>query len=204
MSDIIIRQETSQDYKETEQVIREAFWDVYRPGCSEHFVLHNIRTAPAFIKALDLVACDGNTIVGAIICPEGKIINERHEECIALSMMVGVLPSYQRKGIGLMLIKQAIETAASLGYRGIVIFGNPNYYARFGFVNAEAYGIQTPDGQNFDFFMALELSENSLKGIQGRFYDDPLFQPSSDSAELESFDSQFPHKEKHITDTQLT
>jgi predicted N-acetyltransferase YhbS len=200
---IIIRPETPQDHRETENVVREAFWDIYRPGCSEHLILHKIRTAPAFINELDLVACDGNKIVGAVICPKGKIKNEQDQEFIALSMMVGVLPSYQGKGVGSMLIKQAIKIARSLGYKGIVIFGNPEYYPRFGFKNAKEYGIQTSDGQNFDPFMALEISENSLNGIQGRFYEDPIFQPSSDNAELEAFDKQFPHKEKHVTDTQL-
>jgi predicted N-acetyltransferase YhbS len=83
----------------------------------------------------------------------------------------------------------------------VIIFGDPEYYHRFGFVNAEKYNIQTSDGQNFEPFMALELYENSLQGISGKFYTDKVFE--TDSQELEEFEKGFPMREKHITDTQL-
>lgn len=118
-------------------------------------------------------------------------------------MIVGVLPFYQKQGIGSMLIQKIIGEARSLGHKGIVIFGNPEYYPRFGFRNAKEYGIQTSDGQNLDPFMALELSDGSLNEIKGAFVEDPAFQPVSDKEELELFDKQFSPKEKHITDTQL-
>lgn len=198
-----IRMEMPEDNRETEMVVREAFWDLYRPGCIEHLVIHKIRKVPAYIKELDMVACDGNKIVGIVICPKGKIINEQNQEFAVLSLMVGVLPQYQKKGIGSMLIKRAIEKARSLYYKGIVIFGNPEYYARFGFKNAKEYAIQTSDGENFDPFMALELVPDSLNGINGKFYEDSVFQPASDTDELDAFDKLFPYKEKHVTDTQL-
>ena len=203
IENIIIRLEESKDYRETENMVREAFWDLYKPGCDEHLIVHRLRGSLDFIRELDFVACDGDKIVGVAICPKAKIKNDQGQESAALSMIVGVLPSYQKQGIGSMLIRKILGEARSLGYKGIVIFGSPEYYPRFGFRNAKDYGIQTSDGQNFDPFMALELSEGSLKGIQGRFYEAPVFQPVSDSAELESFDKQFPHKEKHVTDTQL-
>ena len=199
----LIRLERPEDYLQTENVVREAFWDVYKPGCSEHLILHKIRTTSVFIKELTLVACVGKKIVGMVVCLKGIVKNEFNQEITLLSMMVGVLPSYQKQGIGSMLIRNAIDVAKSLDYKGIVLFGNPDYYSRFGFRNAKEYSIQTSDGENFDQFMALELSENSLNGISGRFYEDPVFQPITDIDELESFDLQFPHKEKHITDTQL-
>ena len=196
---ITIRPETPGDYRETESAVRESFWDVYRPGCFEHLVLHKVRTSPGFIKELALVACDGERIVGVVICPKAKIRNEHGQEFTALSMLVGVLPSYQGRGVGSMLVQRAIETARSLGYSGIVIFGDPAFYSRFGFRNAGEHAIQTSDGENFEPFMALELSKDSLKGMQGRFYEDPVFQPSINSDELESFDKQFPDKETHFT-----
>ena len=191
---IAVRQETPDDYRQTEWVVREAFWDVYRPGCIEHLVLHKVRTSPSLLKSLALVACDGERIVGALICPRATIRNESGEEFTALSMMVGVLPTYQRRGIGSMLIKRAIETAQTLGLRGIVIFGDPAFYRRLGFRNASEFGIQTADGENFEAFMALELSTDSLKGVQGRFFEDPLFQPPADNSELESFEKEFRDK----------
>ncbi len=195
---ITIRPETPGDYREAESVVRESFWDVYRPGCIEHLVLHKIRTSPGFVKELSLVACDGERIVGVVICPRGTIRNEHGQEFTALSMMVGVLPSYQGCGVGSMLIERAIETARSLGFSGIVIFGDPGFYSRFGFKNAKEHAIQTSDGENFEPFMALELSKDSLNGMQGRFYEDPVFQPFSDRNELESFEKEFPYKQTHL------
>lgn len=199
---ITIRLETPNDYRETEVIVREAFWDVYKPGCDEHLVIHKVRKSSAYVKELDIVACDGEKIVGVVICPKAKIVNEKNQEFTTLSMMVGVLPSYQKKGIGSMLIKKVIDKARLLEFKGIVIFGNPEYYPRFGFKNAKEYGIQTSDGKNFDPFMALELYENSLNGMQGRFYEDPAFHPAG-SDELEVFEKKFPYKEKHVTETQL-
>jgi predicted N-acetyltransferase YhbS len=83
----------------------------------------------------------------------------------------------------------------------VIIFGNPEYYYRFGYKDASAHHITTSDGQNFDAFMALELSEKSLEGIAGKFYADPVFETTSE--EVEAFEKEFPYREKHITDTQL-
>jgi predicted N-acetyltransferase YhbS len=182
-------------------MIREAFWDVYKPGCDEHFIIHKLRESPAFVEDLDLVACEGEKIVGMIICPLSKIVNVQDQEFTILSMIIGVLPSHQNKGVGSLLIKEAIRAARSLGFKGIALFGSPDYYPRFGFKNAREYGIQTSDGQNFDPFMVLELIPGSLNGIQGRFFEDPTYHPDPD--ELEVFDKGFPYREKHVTDTQL-
>ncbi len=202
MENIKIRLESQEDYRGTEIMTREAFWDVYKPGCNEHLILHKLRKVPAFVEELDLVACDKNKIVGSIVYSRAKIINNPNEEFTVLCMgPLGVLPSYQGKGIGSLLMKQSISRAKLLRYKAVIIFGNPNYYQRFGFENAEKYNIQTAEGDNFDTFMVLELYDKSLKGIQGKFFEDPVFQ--TDKEELELFEKKFPYKEKHITDTQL-
>jgi predicted N-acetyltransferase YhbS len=202
MENIIIRLEDPKDYRETETMIREAFWDLYKPGCDEYLVLHKLREVPAFVKELDLVACDNDKIVGNIIYSLAEIRNEQNQKFAVLCMgPLAVLPSYQRKGIGSLLMKQSIDKARSLGYKAVIIFGNPEYYHRFGFKNAKEYNIQTSSGENLDAFMALEISDNSLNGIEGKFYYDPVFQTKSD--ELELFEKEFPYKEKHVTDTQL-
>lgn len=202
MENIKIRLETQEDYRETENMIREAFWDVYKPGCDEHLVLHKLRKVSAFVEELDLVACDNNKIVGNIVYSKAKIMNNQNKEFTVLCMgPLGVLPSYRRRGIGSLLIKQSISKAKLLGYKAVVIFGNPNYYRRFGFENAEKYNIQTAQGENFDAFMVLVLYDDSLNGIQGKFFYDPVFQ--IETKELELFEKEFPYKEKHVTDTQL-
>lgn len=202
MENIIIRLENPKDYRETETMVREAFWDVYQPGCSEHLLLHKLRKVPAFIEELDFVAYDNNKIVGNIVYSQAKIINKQNQEFTVLCMgPLGVLPSYQGKGIGSLLIEQSLHKARLLDYKAVIIFGDPDYYHRFGFENARKYNIQTSHGDNFDAFMALELYDKSLNGIQGKFYYDLVFQIESD--ELELFEKEFSYKEKHVTDTQL-
>jgi predicted N-acetyltransferase YhbS len=111
------------------------------------------------------------------------------------------LPEYQGQGIGQALITETINRAKDLKYKGIFLMGNPAYYSRFGFVNAQVFNIQTSAGGNFDYFMGLELAEHSLQGITGRFFEDEVFVVAEN--ELEEFEKQFPKREKHITATQL-
>ena len=199
---ISIRLEEEKDFKTVENLTREAFWDLYKPGCNEHLVLHKLRKVTAFVKELDFVACNKDTIVGNIIYSKAKVINEENKEFEVLCMgPFAVLPSYQKQGIGALLMKHSIEKARHLGYNGIIIFGNPDYYHRFGFVSAKEYSIQTFWGDDLDAFMALELYDGSLRDISGKFYEDEIFNIEDD--ELEEFEKQFPYKEKHITDTQL-
>ncbi|MBA1337175.1 MAG: Acetyltransferase [Firmicutes bacterium] len=199
---VSIRLEEEKDYKQVEYLTREAFWDVYRPGCCEHLLVHKIRKVPAFIKDLCYVACDNDYIIGNIIYSKAKVINDENKEFEVLCMgPLSVLPSFQRKGIGSLLMNFSIKKARELGYKAIIIFGNPNYYQRFGFVNAKRYGIKTSSGENFDAFMALELFEGALQGITGKYYEDKVFEIKDE--ELEVFEREFPYKETHITDTQL-
>ena len=184
---ITIRPEIEKDYFETEYITREAFWDVYHPGCLEHLILHKLRTSSAFVRELDFVACDGARIVGNVLCSKAKVTNTAKQEYEVLCMgPLAVLPEYQGNGIGSLLIKTVASKAHELGYKGIVIYGNPDYYHRFGFVNAEKFGIKTSSGENFDYFMALELAEGSLQGITGNFYEDEAFNVNDE--ELEDFD----------------
>lgn len=202
MENISIRLAEPKDYKESENVTREAFWDLYRPGCYEHLILHKLRSIPAFVKELDFVVCDSNKIIGNIVYSKAKIVNSKREEFVVLCMgPFCILPEYQKKGIGKMLLNYSLEKAKTLGYKGVIIFGNPDYYHHFGFKNAKEYKITTAEGKNLEPFMALELEKGSLSGIEGKFYDDPVFQVKKN--EVEFFDKQFPFKEKHTTDTQL-
>ena len=114
---------------------------------------------------------------------------------------LGVLPSYQGKGIGTLLMNHSIKITKELGYKGIVIFGNPKYYHRCGFKNARNYNIQTSSGENFEEFMALELYNGSLKGVSGKFYFSQAFEVTEE--ELNEFEKRFPYKEKLVADTQL-
>ncbi len=197
-----IRLEEKQDYKKVEYLTREAFWDLYRPGCSEHLIVHKIREVPAFVKELSYIACDDDNVIGNIIYSKAKVVNDENKEFEVLCMgPLGVLPPFQKKGIGSLLMNSSIKKTRELGFKAIVTFGNPKYYQRFGFVNAKNYGITTSSGENFDAFMALELFDGALDGITGKFYEDNVFKIEDE--ELEVFEREFPYKEKHITDTQF-
>jgi len=197
-----IRLENAKDYRKVEYLTREAFWNLYKPGCVEHLLIHKMRKVPAFVKELAFVAVADEKIVGNIVYSKAKIRNGKNQEFEVLCMgPVGVLPSYQGKGIGSRLINHSIAEARQLGYKAVILFGKPHYYQRFGFVNAKAYGIQTSSGENFDEFMALELYDGGLQGLSGKFHEDEVF--NLDQEELEIFDREFPFKEKQVTDTQL-
>ncbi|HBM80459.1 MAG TPA: GNAT family N-acetyltransferase [Clostridiaceae bacterium] len=199
---ITIRLEKESDYRSVEYMTREAFWNVYKPGCDEHLIVHKIRKAPAFIKELSFIACDNDRIVGNIIYSKAKVIDDENREFKVLCMgPIAVLPSYQRQGIGSLLMNYSIEKAKRLGYKAVIIFGNPDYYHRFGFINAKEYGIQTSMGNNFEAFMALELCSGGLNGISGKYYEDEVFKTGKE--ELEIFEKEFSYKKKCITDTQL-
>lgn len=78
-ANITIHLETKEDYRQVENLTREAFWNVYRPGCTEHYVLHCYRGDPAFVPELDFVMELGGKMIGQIIyvrseieCDDGK------------------------------------------------------------------------------------------------------------------------------------
>lgn len=199
---LLIKQTNPNDFTITENITREAFWNVYKPGCSEHLVLHNLRKSKSYIKELDLVAFCNDQIVGQIISTKAKVVDSLNKEYEVLCVgPLSVLPDFQKKGIGGKLMKESIKIAKRLGFRGMILFGNPDYYHRFGFRNAKEFEITTKDYQNFEPFMALELFENALTDVKGRFIEDESFNANED--ELNEFEKQFPYKEKLVTDTQL-
>jgi predicted N-acetyltransferase YhbS len=199
---ISIRLEEENDFRKVEFLTREAFWDLYRPGCCEHLIVHKMRNVPAFVKELSYIAEEEYSIVGSIIYSKARVINDENNEYEVLCMgPISVLPSYQRKGVGSLLMTHSLQTAKKLGFKAVIIFGNPDYYKRFGFINAKNYNIKTSTGENFDPFMVLELTDGALNGISGKFYEDKVFE--IEDKELEVFEREFQFKEKHITRTQF-
>ncbi|MDF3004915.1 MAG: Acetyltransferase [Oscillospiraceae bacterium] len=197
-----IRLETERDYSAVECLTRDAFWDVYKPGCDEHLVAHKLRHSKAFLPDLDYVAVQDGRIVGNIMYSVAQVINDGG--CVHSVMTFGplsVLPEFQGQGVGAALVRHTLAVAQKTGYPAIIIFGDPAYYHRFGFENARYFGITTSDGASFDAFMALELHDRALESINGRFYENDVFHIDPD--ELTEFEKAFPYREKHVTDTQL-
>lgn len=192
---INIRKVKKSEYKQTEYLTRETFWNLYQPGCSEHLILHNHRKSKDYVEELDLVLLQGTMIIGHIIAIRAEIVDHNGSTNEALLVgPVSIRQNQQSQGWGTQLINHLIVVAKEMGYSGMLLYGNPDYYRRFGFKNAGDFEITTEDGKNFDAFMALELSKASLNAIKGRFLMNKSIKYSKE--ELEEFDQKFPQKEK--------
>lgn len=191
---VVIRNERNDELKIIENATREAFWNVYKPGCDEHLMVHQLHDSKKFLKELAFVAESDGHIVGNIICSKAIIRNDKEQHEIVAIGPIGVIPEYQKKGIGSLLMKQAIDRARDMGFAGIVLYGDPKYYHRFGFVSADNYAVTTGEGTNFDAFMILELDHGKMKGITGRCFEDQAFEIKE--ADLAEFEKGFCEKEK--------
>lgn len=194
--DLNIRVETEKDFREVEELTREAFWDVYAPGCTEHFMLYRLRHAAEFIPQLSLVAETQGRIAGHIAYTHSYILHADGARTPLLCFgPVSVLPEYQGKGIGGALIRASFEKAKALGHKAVCIMGNPLYYRRFGFRCAERYDLQTAGGKYAAAMMALELQPGALPDKGGRVIESDVYALNDEPGFLE-FDASFPPKEK--------
>lgn len=202
MSSTTIRTELPDHHRVCEQLVRDAFWDLYRPGCVEHLILHNARDHVDFVGELDLVALAGDQVVGCIISTRAAVVDAAgisHEVLVLGPLAVD--PARQRTGIGGALLRASLERAARLGFRGAFLYGSPDYYPRFGFRDAADWGVTTADGSNFDAFMGKELIPGGLAGVRGRLLESSAFEVDPD--QLADFEASFPAREKHVTPTQF-
>lgn len=146
--DVMIRKERPGDYRETEEVTREAFWNVHEPGCCEHYLAHLMRERPEFIRELDFVAVRDGRIVGNIMYARTEIQCDDGTTHPAVTFgPISVLPAYQGQGIGKRLIETSKKLAADMGADVIIIYGDPDYYSKTGFVPAETYGVRNGENQ---------------------------------------------------------
>ncbi len=201
----MIRLEERGDFREVENLAREAFWNIYRPGCDEHFILHNLRDDPCFVPELSYVIEAGRRIVGQIAYAKGRLkLDSGGETDILLFGPISVLPEYQRKGYGGKLIRFTLERAKELGYPAVVISGSPAYYGRFGFESGSKHGIfheGADRSEEAPFFMVKILDDRAAKALKGTYSDPPVY--TTDSAALEEFDRSFPPKKKEKRPGQL-
>jgi len=123
--DIELRLEEEKDYFIVENITREAFWNHHVPGCDEHLLIHNLRKTNEFIKELDFVAINNNKIIGNIVYVKAKIINNDMEYTVLTFGPISVLPEYQNNGIGSKLINHTVKISKEMGYKCIIIYGDP-------------------------------------------------------------------------------
>lgn len=192
--DIKLRTEQLSDYNETENLTREAFWNHYSPGCDEHYLLHIMRNHPKFVPELDIVAELDGKIIGNVVCLKSLIAADDGNQYEVLSLgPISVLPEYQKKGIGGKMIALTQKLAREMGFRGILLYGDPDYYLRQGFIPAEILGIRTEDNMYATALHVCELYENALVNAKGRYMEDAIYQIDKSSAD--EFDKRFPPKE---------
>ena len=196
-----LRLEEEKDHLSVENLTREAFWNVYKPGCDEHLLIHKMRTSSCFIKELDYVAVLNDEIVGNIVYAKSKIISENKDHDVLTFGPVSVLPVWQKKGIGKQLIEHTIKKSIDMGFNAIIIYGNPKYYERFGFRNCSEYRITDMEGKYNHALLVLELYSGALENISGKFFEGEIYKV--DKNELEIFEKDFLFKEKLVLDTQI-
>lgn len=202
ISGLIVRHERESEERQIEELVREAFWDVYQPGCSEHLVMHVLRQSPAYLAAPSLVAVLDGRLVGMIAYSRSQIVSDAGPVCpVAVFGPVAVLPDYQGRGIGAALIRRSIEAVTKLPYPAIAIYGNPAYYCRFGFKAGSDYGVVDMSGEPCEALQVLELQPGAMTGISGRLLDDDAFRISEEA--VAAYDAQFPPRCKHAKATQL-
>ena len=193
--DINIRNEEPKDYRRVEEVAREAFWNLYFPGCHEHFVIHKMREHDDFIKELTFVIKVDGQVEGGIFYTHSKIVSKDNPEYKTITFgPVFISPKFHRKGLGKKLITHSIEVAKEMGYRAILTLGYPYHYKPYGFVGGKKYNISMPDGKFYKGLLVLPLYEGALDNISGYVVFSDVFDVTEE--EVEEFDRSFPPKEK--------
>lgn len=203
--DILIRTETPADYFAAENLAREAFWNRYRPGCMEHFVLHCLRESPAFVPELSLVLEKDGRLIGQVVYAHAAIEMAEGTRLPILTFgPLSIAPEYQKQGYGRLLLDASLEKAAALGAGAVAITGDIGFYGRSGFVTGKSVGVSYADDPEADYFLVKELRPGFLAGVQGTYRDlEEYFVCLTRPEEFAAFEAQFPPKEKLTLPGQL-
>lgn len=201
---IKIRLECEKDYLEVENLVRDAFWNVYRPGAFEHYIVHNLRDDDAFIADLAyVIECDGQ-IIGHINYSKGFLdYGDEKRDAVVLGP-VAIRKDYQKRGLGSRLIEYTLGLAESKEIPFVFVIGDESYYHRFGFVSASGYDIYldgTNTSQDCPFFMIKVFDESKILNKRTIFHNPQVFDVNADDAD--EFDKNFEYRQKLVLDAQL-
>lgn len=192
-NDCTIRLENKNDHRPVENLVREAFWNVYRPGCSEHYVIHVLRDDPAFVGELDLVMELDGELIGQNVFMRTVIEADDGRRVPVLTMgPIGITPRLKRRGYGKRLLDASLERAAAMGFGAVLFEGNIDFYGKSGFDYASRFGIRyhgLPEGEDASFFLCKELIPGYLAGVTGVYQTPKAYY-------VDEFDKDFPAKEK--------
>lgn len=193
-----IRLERKDDELEVENLVRDSFWNVYRPGCLEHYVIHQLRKDLAFIPELDYVMEQDGRLIGQYIAMEAEIQSDDGRLIPIITMgPICIVNNLKRQGYGKSLLDHFLAQAAKLSYGAVCFEGNIDFYGKSGFGFASDYGIRyhgLPEGEDASFFLCKELIPGYLDGITGEYATPQGY--FVDEAEADEFDKAFPYKEK--------
>ena len=197
-NDYTIRLEKKEEQRAVENLVRESFWNVYRPGCSEHYVIHVLRDDPAFVKELDFVMAKDGVLIGQNMFMR-TVINADDGRVIPVLTMgpIGITPELKRHGYGKKLLDYSLAQASAMGFGAVLFEGNIGFYGKSGFDYARNFGIRyhdLPEGADDSFFLCKELIPGYLDGITGVYQTPQGYYV--DDADVEAFDQDFPPKEK--------
>ncbi|HAU88068.1 MAG TPA: GNAT family N-acetyltransferase [Lachnospiraceae bacterium] len=197
-NNINIRLEKQEEYKEVENLVRESFWNVYRPGCLEHYVLNQLRNDKAFVKELDFVMEQDGKLIGQNMFMHATIKSDDGRDIPIMTMgPICIANDLKRNGYGKILLDYSLEKAKELGCGALCFEGNIDFYGKSGFTVASEYGIRyhgLPEGEDASFFLCKELLVGYLAGITGEYATPAGY--FVDEKAAEEFDKQFPTKEK--------
>ena len=204
-NDHIIRLEKIDERREVETLVRESFWNVYRPGCLEHYVLNQLRNDPAFVPELNFVMEKDGRIIGQNVFMRAIIKADDGRDIPIMTMgPICIANEYKRQGYGKTLLDYSLEKAAELGCGALCFEGDINFYGKSGFTFASRYGIRyhgLPEGADASFFLCRELIPGYLEGISGEYSTPEGY--FVDEREAEKFDKEFLPKEKLKLPTQI-
>lgn len=206
--DYIIRMESESDWRTVENLAREAFWNIYQPGCTEHYVLHRYRSNPDFIPELDFVMEIDGTIIGHVMFSKAEIMADDGRSIPILTFgPISIAPDRKRQGYGLKLLRFALDKAKEMGYGAVFMEGDIRFYGNAGFVLASSLNIHyhaEPRESEVPYFLGLELQRGYLDGIEGVYHTPKGYYAAFDDPEgFEEFESKFPYKEKLTLPGQL-
>ena len=205
INDVTIRLEKKEEYREVENLIRESFWNVYRPGCSEHYVIHVLRDDPAFVKELDFVMEQNGRLIGQNMFMRTVINSDDGGDVDVLTMgPICITPELKRMGYGKLLLDYSLEKAKEMGFGAVLFEGNIDFYGKSGFDYARSFGIRyhdLPEGADDSFFLCKELVTGYLDGVTGVYQTPGGYYV--DDRDVEEFDSSFPVKEKLVLPGQI-
>ncbi len=195
--DYIIRLENENDYREVENLAREAFWNLSVPGCTEHYFIHMMRDHEDFIPELDHVLEMDGKIIGCVMYCKGRLVDEQGNTKEILTMgPLCVLPEYQRKGFGKALLEHTFAKAEKMGYDTVINFGNPDNYVARGYKSCKKYNVCF-EGDIFPAALLVKvLKEDALDGRKWFYHQCDADKCCEDEEAVERFDAEFPPKEK--------